>query len=264
MMDYYSRPRWLARQARQLVYPRRCPFCGRVLGLVPECADCAIELEALRRRPSMRLNPAAHYLGALQGAAAPYQYAGCARRAILSAKYHAAPWVAVELGTQLAQLAFGSELSQRGSEPTPCLVEGLAAGYDCIVPVPASSRRRGYNVPQRMALPLARAVGVPLEADLLARVRTGRKQEGLSLDERLANVAGAFRATDPARVEGRRVLLVDDVITTGATAAACAQALLAAGAQSVFAVAFATVEWDAAPPRDVPVHENADEDGPEL
>lgn len=94
-----------------------------------------------------------------------------------------------------------------------------------------------------MAQPLARAVGVPVVTDALTRARSTRRQEGLSLDERLANVAGAFRVARPEAVEGKRILLVDDVLTTGATASACAQALLDAGAQSVFAVALATVEF---------------------
>ena len=74
--------------------------------------------------------------------------------------------------------------------------------------------------------------------------------------EIMANVAGAFRVTDLDRIEGRKVLLVDDVITTGATAAACAQALLAAGAESVFAIALATVEFEAFPAKDQPLQEN--------
>ena len=65
-------------------------------------------------------------------------------------------------------------------------------------------------------------------------------------------------------VDGKRVLLVDDVITTGATAAACAQALLDAGAQSVFAVALATVEFDALPSRSQPIAETAEEDEKEI
>ncbi len=124
----------------------------------------------------------------------------------------------------------------------PQRVEGAALGYDCIVPVPASSPARGYNVPECMARPLAQALGLPLEPKLLVRTRKKQRQAGLAFEQRLANVAGAFRAADPDLVEGRRVLLVDDVITTGATAAACAQALLDAGADSVFALALATVE----------------------
>ena len=149
----------------------------------------------------------------------------------------------MELGVEIARLLFGSEIRMCGSEPLPEPVPGLDRGYDCILPVPASSKKRGYNVPERMAQPLARAVGVPVVTDVLTRARSTRRQEGLSLDERLANVAGAFRVARPEAVEGKRILLVDDVLTTGATASACAQALLDAGAQSVFAVALATVEF---------------------
>ena len=78
--------------------------------------------------------------------------------------------------------------------------------------------------------------------------------------EIMANVAGAFRVTDPDRIEGRKVLLVDDVITTGATAAACAQALLSAGAESVFAVAVATVEFPPIAQPTLPLQEDADEE----
>ena len=259
----YAAPCWLLRQARQLLYPRRCPFCRRVLGFVPTCPECAERLEPLRRMP-MRLKESEHYLGTLSGAAAPYRYTGCVRGAVLRAKYQGEPWMAVELGVEMARLLFGSEILMRGAEPTPQRVEGLSLGYDAIVPVPASSKKRGYNVPERMARPLAKAVGVPLAANVLGRARTGRHQAGLSLDERLVNVAGAFRVLEPDNVDGKRVLLVDDVITTGATAAACAQALLDAGAQSVFAVALATVEFDALPSRSQPIAETAEEDEKEI
>ena len=208
----------------------------------------------------MRLRGSEHYLGRLDGAAAPYRYTGLVRRAVLRAKYQGSPWAAVELGVEMARLLFGSEIRMCGSEPLPEPVPGLDRGYDCILPVPASSKKRGYNVPERMAQPLARAVGVPVVTDALTRARSTRRQEGLSLDERLANVAGAFAVPDPERVEGKRVLLVDDVITTGATVAACAQALLAAGAQSIFAVALATVEFDARPQPSAQIHENSEEE----
>lgn len=208
----------------------------------------------------MRLSAGLHYLGRLEGAAAPYRYAGCVRRGVLRAKYQAAPWAADELGAEMARLLFGSEAKMGTFGPELQPVPGLALSYDCIVPVPASSRARGYNVPERMARPMARAVGVPLEPKALVRVHAARRQEGLSLDERLANVAGAFAVPDPERVEGKRVLLVDDVITTGATVAACAQALLAAGAQSIFAVALATVEFDARPQPSAQIHENSEEE----
>lgn len=160
------------------------------------------------------------------------------------------------MGVWLAKLTFGSEVRMSGAELLPELVEGMSLGYDCIVPVPASGTARGYNVPQLMALPLTRALGVPLYPEALGRARAKQHQAGLPFEQRMANVAGAFRVTDPDRIEGRKVLLVDDVITTGATAAACAQALLAAGAESVFAIALATVEFEAFPAKDQPLQEN--------
>ena len=259
MPGYYSRPARLGRQARQLLLPRRCPYCREVLGTLLRCEACMPRLEELRRSPTMRLARASHYLGRLEGAAAPYRYEGVVRDAILRAKYEGESWTAVELGVVLAELAFGSEVRMRGAEPVPQRVEGARLGYDCIVPVPASSRRRGYNVPERMAQPLAEALDLPLETKALGPARRKNRQAGLPFEQRLANVAGAFRVQDPDLIEGRRVLLVDDVITTGATAAACTQALLAAGAESVFAIALATVEFEMFPARDQPLQENEPE-----
>ena len=206
------------------------------------------------------MDPAQHYISNLAGAAAPYRYSGCVRRGILNAKYQGKPWRAVEMGNRLVQLAFGGELTVQYGELLPQPVPWAAIGYDLIVPVPASGKRRGYNVPELMALPLAKAMEVPLAPQALERTRAKRHQAGLPLEQRIANVAGAFRAAQPQQLEGKRILLVDDVITTGTTAAACAQALLHAGADSVFALAFATVEFGAPPDDTTPIHEDDEED----
>ena len=94
-MDYYDPRRRALRAVRQLLYPRECPFSGRVLGDVRDCPDCAVQLETLRRKPGIRLDPAQHYISNLAGAAAPYRYSGCVRRGILNAKYQGKPWRAV-------------------------------------------------------------------------------------------------------------------------------------------------------------------------
>lgn len=96
-------------------------------------------------------------------------------------------------------------------------------------------RRRGYNQSERLAVALARAAGT-VRTDLLRRARETPTQTALTPEERQANVAGAFTA---GRVPPGRLVLVDDVFTTGATLAEAATALLAAGAQSVEAVTFA-------------------------
>ena len=113
----------------------------------------------------------------------------------------------------------------------------LAVGsYDLIVPVPLHVQRlrwRGFNQAQLLAYPLARAVGVRLDPHSLERMRPTRPQVELGEKERRHNVAGAFRVTHPERVDGRRILLVDDVYTTGATVNECSRTLMRAGSASV-------------------------------
>jgi ComF family protein len=112
---------------------------------------------------------------------------------------------------------------------------------DMIIPVPLSPQRRkerGYNQSGLLARPLAYAEGIPYRPSALRRTLEIRSQVGLTLSERRANVHGAFSA-DPAAVRGKRVLVVDDVSTTGSTADACAQALRAAGSADIYVITLA-------------------------
>ncbi|MDP1736660.1 MAG: ComF family protein [Caulobacter sp.] len=121
---------------------------------------------------------------------------------------------------------------------------------EVIVPVPLHRWRllsRRYNQAAEMARPLGRLAGVPVLPDALARVRQTETQGGKSAGGRRRNVAGAFAvpAGRTGQVRGRRVLLVDDVLTTGATAHACARALKAAGATAVGLAVIAKVRGGA-------------------
>jgi ComF family protein len=112
---------------------------------------------------------------------------------------------------------------------------------DVLVPVPLHRRRvreRGYNQAQLLAQHLGAAVSVCVVCDVLRRVRYTTSQVGLGMPERRENVAGAFSCTGN-RLQGKRVLLVDDVCTTGATLEACSMALKAGGARSVWALTVA-------------------------
>ncbi|HTE06814.1 MAG TPA: phosphoribosyltransferase family protein, partial [Planctomycetota bacterium] len=111
-----------------------------------------------------------------------------------------------------------------------------------VVPVPArraSRRQRGYDQAVGLADGFARALGLRLDPRALVRRREDGPQAGRSRARRRRQAAGAFRAR-PARVHGWRVVLVDDVLSTGATADAAARALLAAGARSVRVAVLAT------------------------
>lgn len=121
-----------------------------------------------------------------------------------------------------------------------CCPEGPETGVVAIVPVPLAPRRqaeRGYNQAALLAEGVGAAWRVPLRSRWLRRTRATRPQSDLGAAERRANVAGAFVAAP--QVAGRSVLLIDDVVTTGATLAACAAALRAAGARVVGALAVA-------------------------
>jgi ComF family protein len=112
---------------------------------------------------------------------------------------------------------------------------------DIIIPVPLNNKRlreRGFNQAGLLANNLAKKVGLPYVTQALFRTRKTRSQVGLSRFERLANVQDAFSAV-PAIVEDKRILIIDDVTTTGATMEACAKALKEAGAKVIVGLSIA-------------------------
>jgi ComF family protein len=111
-----------------------------------------------------------------------------------------------------------------------------AGGWDCLAAVPlfpAREREREFNQSVRLARCLSRATGVALAEGVVRRRRATRTQTQLSRAERTANMRDAFVPVTQGRLRGARVVLVDDVLTTGATTSACAAALRAAGAAEV-------------------------------
>jgi ComF family protein len=137
------------------------------------------------------------------------------REAIHALKYRAAPALAEPLGSLVAVRLAGQAV-------------------DLVVPVPSHRRRvrqRGWDHARLLAEAVARELAVPVDPKLLCRTRSTRPQVGLAPWARQANVAGAFAAR--CALTAGRVVLVDDVLTTGATASACATALLTAGARQV-------------------------------
>jgi ComF family protein len=195
-----------------LLFPDRCAACGAGAGLL--CGRCRARL-----RP---YPPGDGPTPGLDGVAVAWLYEGPAQRAIHALKYGRRRRVADALADALAD-AVGA--------PPP----GAA-----LIPVPLHRGRlaeRGFNQSAALAGRLARRWGLPVLDGPLARTRDTGHQAGLARRARLANVAGAFvwRGAPPPP----KAILVDDVLTTGATLAACAAALRAAGAREVRAVALA-------------------------
>jgi len=234
-----------------LLFPDDCRLCGRPLrgaSRIPVCPACLRPPEPLSaeyfcvacRTPFLNRFPldAEGRCGlcrrGLRGFDAAYSfgaYEGRLRELIHLFKYGGVRPLAGPLGEWLA-LALPRDQS-----------------FDRVVPVPLHWRRRwrrGFNQSALLARALARRFGLRI-TPALRRVRATAVQAGLSHSGRRANVAGAFRVRPGVRLDGRRVLLVDDVLTTGATASACAAALKQAGARYVAALTLARTDrrWPA-------------------
>ena len=156
-------------------------------------------------------------------------YEGRIREAISRFKFGGAAHLARPLGALLAQCA--------GSEFPPSTV-------DLVIPVPLHPRRlreRGFNQSLLLARQVSRRQAIPLNFTALRRLRQTQPQTQLSAAERQKNVRGAFGVEVPEAVEGRKILLVDDVFTTGATVQECTESLLDCGAQEVHVLTLARV-----------------------
>jgi competence protein ComFC len=161
---------------------------------------------------------------AISSVRAAFAYHGAARTAVLTLKFRSGRFLAPLLG----------ELLREHLQLRP-----LHA--DIVVPVPLAPRRqreRGFNQALLLAEEVASAAQGIVLPDALAR-QDRRAQQTLGAADRLTNLAGAFSCRTPASIEGQRVLIVDDVVTTGATISACADVLANAGARRITALAFA-------------------------
>ena len=236
--------RQLGRLALDAVLPPRCLACGEIvaeqgqvcarcwLGIDfiagPVCACCGLPFEVPMPADALCGGCLAQPPD-FDRARAAMRYGDISKRLILRFKH----------GDKLESVpSFGRWLARAGAT--------LAGEADLIAPVPLHRWRlfwRRYNQAAMLALALGRVAGRPVLPDLLQRRRATPSQGGLGRRARQLNVRGAF-ALRPAhgnRIAGRRVLLVDDVLTTGATVGACARALKRAGASGVDVITLARV-----------------------
>jgi competence protein ComFC len=246
--------RWLAEARDALVsifFPAGCRICDQLLtraSRVPICDECLASFVSLteevceicgrpiqsttlhgigqNRCPICREKPAdQERTYAFDRARSFAAYDGLLVRAILLLKFERMEPLGAWFAARLAEVVH---------------TQGLQA--DVVVPVPLHrerERERGYNQADLIARPLAKQLKLPHRAVLLVRTRPRPDKHILSLEERWESVRGAFATRPGSQVDNLRVLLVDDVMTTGATLDACARALRDAGAKSVLGLTVA-------------------------
>jgi ComF family protein len=207
-----------------------CLNCFRTANFVtaPLCACCGVPLPfASGGIQEQRCDACEAAPPAFTTARAALRYDEVARRMILPLKY-----------SDQSEAAAGlARLMRRPGED-------MLQSSNLLVPVPlhtARLRQRRYNQAAILAIALARLTGRPLGLDVLRRWRATRKLEGLGVEERRTELMGAIVLRRGADVAGKRVLLVDDVMTTGATAHQCALALREGGAARVDVLTVARV-----------------------
>ena len=200
-------------EVRDLIWPRKCILCGKLLGprgerLCPACAGSLPEPISGARRGShyRRWASALRYEGRFRASFHRFKFGGC--------RFYAAvygPWLAEAIRRQ------------------------LGTDYDLVTYIPISRRRlwrRGYDQTRL----LAEAAGAELGKAPLGTLQKRHKPaqaNTLRREDRQGNIRGAFTVPDPALIRGRRILLIDDVLTTGATVSEASRVLLEAGAKSV-------------------------------
>ena len=227
------------RAVADVVLPPRCPGCGEIVdGDDRFCAACFGDLQALGPPqcaccglPLPHDGDAAALCGACLAdpppfarARAPFAYGGPARQLVLALKHGRR--------LHLARMMARAMLRAAGDLPDDAI----------IVPVPSHRWRlwqRGFNQAATIAYHLARQSGRPLTVDAVDRIKPTPTTKGLGRRARQKNVAGAFRVARPEQIRGRTVVMVDDVMTTGATVSACAAKLIKAGARQVEVLTYA-------------------------
>lgn len=225
----------LAAAAADLIFPRRCPFCGKVsAGGV--CAQCAVSLPRVGAGACPRCGREKEYCVcgrhdfAFDRCASPFYYEGAAKKGVLRLKF---------LGREDSAAAFAACAAETARR------EYADERFSCVTCVPLSRserRRRGYNQSERLARRTARELGIKY-ADTLTKPRDIKPQRTCGADERWSNVSGAFAAK--GAVHGT-VLLIDDIVTTGATLSECAAALRGAGAQRICCLTAVCVKYSGA------------------
>ena len=246
-MDYVEVKKWLEQVGAglvELIYPssKECPVCRqepsyrqgigrnclRKIGLIipPICLKCGrpLRLKAEGQSVCSQCNENRYYFSK---ARAVGLYEGALREYLSELKYRYRPELGEALGKLMVEWVKLEPEFQKA---------------DLIIPIPIHRLKlelRGYNQAELLANPLQKYLGIKLKNDIIIRDKLTESQNSLNKEDRFLNITNAFRVVNGKELTGTSVLLIDDILTTGATASEAARVLLRAGARTVKVLALA-------------------------
>ncbi len=212
----------------KLIFPERCVFCSTPTRLHSQnpyvCEKCAANKPYLNRRAELTEEKTGHIRGI-----SVFRY-DAVRETIFKLKYDGYRQYGKIMGSLMADYVMENNIE-----------EFLSA--DMLAPVPLwrdKERERGFNQAELLAEAISEKIGVPCVGRLIFRVKNTVPQNGLGHDDRRANMIGAFKLNGKYSVEGKRIVLVDDIYTTGSTVFECAKELFGHGAGDVVYLALSS------------------------
>ena len=208
----------------KFIFPNRCGFCGELIKEEYTCKKCKKKLEYMYTKNNVQKVDERHFDLLISA----YYYAGCVRSKMLQLKYKNKKYLYNALSEKPLYnlLPYSNEI-------------------DYIIPVPISFKRyfeRGYNQSLLIAKFISEGIHKPLAKHVLIKVKNNKKQSELSLVQRSVNVKDVYTVVNQKVTSGKRILLIDDIYTTGATASECSRVLKMHGARSVLVATIATAD----------------------
>ena len=203
------------------IFPPVCGICGKpIKNNTNTCLNCLSILQYDTGRIMK-----GHGRDAYDLVLSLYSYQGMIKKQLLNFKFHQQKYVKYSLAELMAKR-----------------IQALSIKFDIIIPVPISQKRfyeRGFNQSLEIAKELARIVGKPVSKQVLIKTKNNFKQSKLKKYQRKKNVEGVYQIRYHSRIQNKVILLIDDIVTTGATVSECAKVLKENGAQKVIVITIA-------------------------
>lgn len=204
----------------EIIYPKKCVFCNTI-NEEYACKKCKIKLEYICANDKLEKVKDKYFDYIISS----YHYIDLIRNKILEFKFD---------NKKYLYRALSEELIRK--------IQIYISLFDCIISVPISIQRymkRGYNQSELIAKSISQKLNKPLIRFCLIKVKNNKKQSGLKIEERFTNVKSVYKVINKNIISGKRILLIDDIYTTGATVNECSKVLKAAGANKVLVATIA-------------------------